>query len=252
MAARILVVANPPHGEFDPQRAAPQLGLTAADVAMKARYPIPEIWLARDDPAHAEAATRELAEAGFHVTVVAGEALRDVPPQAEVISFSFSEAGLVAILEGGEVTLTYDLPIIAVLCVPRQAAETDVTRPPSAFLDIYASLDGSLSRISVIQNVTDFSGLGHPTPPSAAGRLMKCAAECEARFTRGQVDRRLVHMQLRRRTLVSVMTPPSGQLRKGFSYATEALTSLLGSISPALKDLSHVELSSRLAYLTRR
>jgi hypothetical protein len=40
------------------------------------------------------------------------------------------------------------------------------------------------------------------------------------------------------------------QERKGFSYATQALSKLLESISPDLKDVSQFELSSRLAFLT--
>ena len=272
MGAPTLVISNPPHGVCDSRRAAPQLGLTPAEATLKANYPVPEIWLALEDRAQAEAAARELTEAGLHVTVVAGEELRDVPPREHVRSFAFEETGVVLELEDLDVTLAYDAPIIAVFCAPRPAAAGDAGRPvgsrPSeavrhaaepavahlsgGFLDMYASLDGKLRRLSVVQGVTEFSGLGHAALPSAAGNLMKFVGEVEARFSHAQVDRRMALLHARRRTSMTGMTAPSGQQRKGFSYGTETLASLLASISPDLKDLSEFELSSRLAYLTRR
>ena len=103
-----------------------------------------------------------------------------------------------------------------------------------------------------MQGVTDFSGLGGAALPSAAGNLMKSVAEVEARFPHARVDRRMALLHARRRSSMTAMVAPSGQQRKGYSYGTESLTSLLASISPDLKDVSEFELSSRLAYVTRR
>jgi hypothetical protein len=41
-------------------------------------------------------------------------------------------------------------------------------------------------------------------------------------------------------------------VRKGYSFATAALSQLLDSIDPAMKDMTQFELASRLAYLTTR
>jgi len=121
----------------------------------------------------------------------------------------------------------------------------------SAFFDLYASAGGGLRRISVVQDRVDFSGLKEHQLPRATDNLAMFVAECEDRFKHGRVDRRLANMQPRDRPLVG-KTGAYDQVRKGFSYATEALSKLLESISPDLKPMSQFDLSSRLAYLTLR
>ncbi len=44
---------------------------------------------------------------------------------------------------------------------------------------------------------------------------------------------------------------PEDPVRKGFSFATTALSNLLESIAPELKDLNQFELASRLCFLTQ-
>ena len=71
----------------------------------------------------------------------------------------------------------------------------------------------------------------------------------EQRFPSLAVDRRLLNMQVRRRT--GAPPPVGAPVRHGFSYATRALDRLLESIAPGLSDLDHEELAVRLALLTR-
>jgi len=118
------------------------------------------------------------------------------------------------------------------------------------FFDIYELKDGTLLRMSVIQDVVDFSGL--PTAQRrAADNMALFVAEFTDRLVQARVDRRLVGMRWRRRPTVSAPLREDIR-RKGFSFATAKLSHLLESISPELRDVSDPDLSSRLAYLTGR
>ena len=248
-----LVVSNPPHEkELDTTRAAPCFGLTAADVGMKANYVAPEIWLAGTDRSELEDAAQTLREAGLNVVVLAGKDLANIPLPTTVKSFSFSDTYLVASFEDSEVGLPYGARILAVFCKAPEGSPTELTRSTgSALLDIYGSRKGELLRISFVQDVVDFSGLGDRQLPTAGSNMLLFVAECEQRFTKAQFDRRMVDVRLRRSLIIDAAGQPDKQ-RKGFSYATQALAKLLESISPDLKDLSQFELGSRLAYLMKR
>ncbi|MCH7891163.1 MAG: hypothetical protein IH921_06640 [Gemmatimonadetes bacterium] len=247
-----LVVSNPPHEkEVDAPRAAPCFGLTAADVGMKANYVAPEIWLAGTDRSKLEDAAQTLREAGLNIVIASGEDLAKIPAAATVKSFSFTDTYLVARLEDFEVGLPYDARILAVFCKAPEASPTELTRSiGSTLLDMYASRKGEPLRISFVQEVLDFSGLGDRQLPTAEANILLFVAECEQRFTKAQFDRRMVDVRLRRSLIIDTAAPPDKQ-RKGFSYATKALAKLLESISPDLKDISQFELGSRLAYPTK-
>ena len=91
--------------------------------------------------------------------------------------------------------------------------------------------------------------------PHGLSAMQNLVAECENRFENAYVDRRLVDMTLRgsARVVTGASAPdPREPLRMGFSYATQALTELLASLSPDLNDVAQPDLSSRLAYLTTR
>jgi hypothetical protein len=120
------------------------------------------------------------------------------------------------------------------------------------FLDIFASQNGTLVRVALFQNVVDFSGLPAPQT-SAVNNLAMLVKAFEERFTQARLDKRAVGMRLRqRRTVSGVHGPGDDPRRRLFSYATTALSTLLESISDDLKDLSELDLSSRLVFLTRR
>ncbi len=122
----------------------------------------------------------------------------------------------------------------------------------SPFLDIYVPGESSSTRprrLALVQDQMDFSGLGDLRLPRAADNMVMFVAEFEDKFSAARVDRRLVGMQPRSRAMVSKRTSITGE-RKGFSFATAALSQLLESLSPALKAVNQFDLASRLAYLT--
>ena len=92
--------------------------------------------------------------------------------------------------------------------------------------------------------------------PHGLSAIRNLVVECENRFEEAYFDHRLVDMRIRGTAPVVTETrpsqPPGTPPRTGFSYATEALAGLLGSLSPDLKHISQPDLSSRLAYLTNR
>jgi len=264
-----LVLSNPPHGVVDVHRAALPLGLPPAEAGLKVHHPVPEIWLVDQDRTAAEAATQELRAAGLRVTPMPADALRDSPPPAAVRSFRFEATGLTLTLDDGVVTLRSGERFTAVFCPPRQADGSEpgrsvgtplseALRPTGeptltlGFLDLYQTSEGRLRRDAVVQGVTEFSGLGASMLPSAVGNLIKFAAELEARPPHAHVDRRLSLLQARRRTTVQAMPSRAGPARQGFTYGTPALTALLASLRPELRDVSELDLSSRLVYLTSR
>ena len=122
----------------------------------------------------------------------------------------------------------------------------------SPFFDIYVpgeSPSARPRRLALVQDQVDFSGLGDLKLPRAGDNMVMFVAEFEDKFSEARMDRRLVGMQPRSRAMVSKRTPISGE-RKGFSFATAALSQLLESLSPDLKAVNQFDLASRLAYLT--
>ena len=122
----------------------------------------------------------------------------------------------------------------------------------SAFLDIYlpgGSEDSPPTHLAIVQDQVDFSGLGDLELPRKNDNMAMFVAEFESKFTGARLDRRLDDMRPRARAMVGKRSAISGE-RKGFSFATAALSQLLESLSPDLKDISQFELASRLAYLT--
>lgn len=243
-----LIISNPPHGLVDAKRAAPHLDLLPVELVLKAHYAIPEIWLAPSGRAAADQTAMALRDAGLAVAVAPTAAFRDVPPQAHVESFAFEPDGLTLALDERDVVLPYDLPIVVVACSPRDVPpQREGSGAWGVFADVYADAAGGLVRCGIDPGTTDFSALPGTALAGPAGRLARLLEEFEGRFKRLVVDRRMMHLQVRRRT-----APPPGMQRKGFAFGAPALTELLQSLAPDLADLSQCELCSRLVYLTRR
>lgn len=279
MSIRYLLISDPPHGDVDAAAAASHFGLAAAEVRMKSNYGLPEIWFAGEDEAELRDTSAALEAVGLKIVVVSGSDLVETPDQTPAESFEFTDAGLRVDLDGAGLTLAYGAPVIAVYGRPRVDMQegkaparsvasqlsswgrSGVRRPStpddgmgglgtSPFLDLYTQADEGLLRISIVQEVTSFSQLADNLPHGLSA-MQNLVAECENHFENARVDRRLVDMTLR--GLARVVTGPSPrELRTGFSYATQALAELLGSLSPDLKDIHQTDLSSRLAYLTTR
>ncbi len=286
MKPHTLVVSNPPHREVDHGKTPRCFGLTPAESRMKANFPAPEIWLAFPKKEAAESAAGSLRNAGLRIIVLDGTDLSSIPRQVPVTSFAFTDTKFVARFGGGDVELPYDIPIIGVFCKPPRDFAADIESPKLAdswgrrstsvliervvgsalvrsqtsvaealermtILDLYVSRDDELMRISIAQDVADFSGLGDLKRLGAEVNMATCVAECERRFTKLQIDRRLVNVRPRRRLTVGGAAPQHDD-RKLFSFGTLALSKLLESISPDLKDIAQFELGSRLAYLMNR
>jgi hypothetical protein len=263
----------------DAAEAASHFGLAAAEVRMKANYGLPEIWFAGEDEAKLQDASAALEAVGLHSVLVTGDDLVEIPGQSPAVSFEFTDEGLSFEGDDSGRRIDYDTAVLGVFCRPRggtldakapaksftshflSSGRMGVGRPSPgsgrveagalAFLDFYMSSDTGLLRISIVEQVTSFS-LSSANPSPGLSPMQNLVAECENRFENGHVDRRLEDMTLRGLTRVVTGRSPSDPVRTGFSYATEALAELLGSLSPDLKDIHQADLSSRLAYLTTR
>ena len=273
-----MLISDPPHGDVDAAEAAPHFGLAAAEVRMKANYGLPEIWFAGEDEAKLLDTSAALEAAGFNSVLVTGSDLVEIPEQNPAVSFAFTDEGLSDERDDSGWMVAYDTPALGVFCQTRGGA-LDVKAPTKSatshllklgrmgggptlgagsveqgalpFLDLYALSDNGPLRISIVREITSFSGLPTNLSPGLPP-MQHLVAECESRFGNVYVDRRLEDMTLRGSTRVVTGEAPPQPTRTGFSYATEALAELLGSLSPDLRDISQPDLSSRLAYLTNR
>ncbi len=277
MNALHLLISDPPHGDTAAAEVASRFGLTAAEVQMKANYGVPEIWFAEDDEARLAGIAEALATAGLRTVLVAGSDLVEIPGQSPADSFAFTDEGMQGERDESGWTLAYDAPITAVFSRPRvylpdgrapSRSSASLRRDPlvsmvrgsvaqrgpdggqveseaSPFLDLYALSDDGLQRISIVQEITSSS------LPHGLSAMQNLVSECETRFENAYIDRRLMDMTIR--ASANVVTGVDFEAdRSGFSYATEALTHLLASLSPDLRGISQPDLSSRLAYLTNR
>jgi hypothetical protein len=271
-----IVVSDPPQQGARADEAARHLGLTPEQFLGKASYPVPEIWFAHPDGARAQDVAAGLRDAGCRIRALDADTLARFPSRRRVRAFSFDATGFVAHLDDGDTTLSYDEPVVAVFCRPREAAERasgprarrssglfsykdrvlesgPVVAAPEElddipFLDLFVGTEGRIQRLTMVQNALSFAGLGR-LQPRAASNMEALVGNCEDRFGRGRVDRRLVGMRLRARGSIR---PPGSEHRRGFSYASPGLSALLAAVSGGLDHLSQPELSARLAFLTQR
>ena len=275
-----LIVSNPPHGEVNLAGAVECFRLSRAEVEMKANYALPEIWFASPERQRLEATFQTLLAAGLRVVLVSGEAVRSLPEPAHVRGFSFGEQDLSIQVDGRDIALSYQAPITGVACRPlrvsdalsrssrgtalgrlshtgltpdslvgraerrRENVRSDAYDPElSPFVDLFWQEETEVVRASFLETSV---AQGKP----AVADLNALASELEQRFAHAHFDRRGLGMRVRRRVMVGEY--PDEERRKGFSYATRALSQLLEEISPDLKRIAYVELASRLVYLTIR
>jgi hypothetical protein len=278
MSTQWLIISDPPHGEVDHEKAAQYFGLPVAESRMKLNFPAPEIWLAGPDQRQLEEAGAALGECGVSSVLAPGQDLLQVPAARTVETFAFAGSTL-DVVAGGELQFPFETPVNVVYGKPPAGLDTgprktgsvasDLGRPSAnvmisrlsgadtehtaaarenpAFIDLYATANGEFVRVSFVAGVTDFSSLESRTGDVLA-RLM---AEWELRFSAVNVDRRLGNIRPRRRPMVG-KAGPSEEKRRLFSYGTQRLSDLLGSISEDLRDLSYYELGSRLSFLIKQ
>lgn len=245
MQPQFLVVSDPPHGDVDLGSVAEALGLDVEHARLKVGFPAPEILAASDDGRARELATA-LDRTGLRVVLIDGHDLADVPWPAVATSLHFGPAGLVAALDGETVELAYDRPFLGFTCLP----PSEVVRAPALgvdgrgpevadtlewtpHLDVYFGTSGSVRRLTVARDVDEI------------------VAECEERFERLDLDRRLDAIRPRQR-FVAGEADFDMDLRKAFSFGTLLLRQVLESISTDLRDIPQYEFASRLSYVMRR
>ena len=254
MTSRTLVISNPPHERVDLQKAAPVLGLIPVEFNLKSHYPIPEIWVAEGDPEAGIHAAEALTEAGARVVLVSSDALAAIPEQLGVHKFAFGDAGLRVLLSDGPAEIPYDHPVTGVYCVPRASTGGPGGSSGSdtaAFLDLYLAGAGGLTRLCFSAERVDFAGLGADRVPSHAQNMARLVARIEEAFTALRLDRRLVNMQIRRRT--GAGAPAAGECdRRGYSFASAGYDALLQAVAPDLMEVKQPDWSSRLVFLTLR
>jgi hypothetical protein len=218
-----MVVSNPPHNGVDHGRAAELLGLTPAEMRMKANFRAPEIWLAFADDGQASDAVASLRSTGLSVEVVSGYSLVSIPGPAPVSSFAFTDAEFVAHMVDSELRFPYEAPTLGVFCKPPYGFGSASTAPspkPSwgrssthvfldrltrtgheqaklgasgalelmANLDLYISVEEGFSRVSITRELVDFSGLGDLMSPGRDANMTTCIAECERLFNQFTLD----------------------------------------------------------------
>ena len=246
----MLVVSDPPHGEVKVEAAAAVLGLPPEHTRLKIQFQAPEV-LATGDGDRATDVAASLSAAGVSVRTRDGDLLTQVPWPTLVSSVDLGAKGLRAALGDQAVEIGYDDTVLAVYCRPPAdfAAPPDAPKPirsvatgPAAaeamewtpHLDLYYERGGVPGRLSV-----------------AGEALASVVDACQQRFTNLVLDTRLVGVRPRRRFVAGVQGFNPDQ-RKRYAFGTLLLRHALESISPDLRDLTHYELGSRLAYLLSR
>jgi hypothetical protein len=266
---QILVISDPPHGEVDHDAVAAILGLELADAHLKVGFAAPEV-LSASDPSRADEIAESLRTAGLREAVVDGHTMKAIPWPTLATSFEFGSQGLIARAGDDVAEIRYDETVAGVYCkpppdFPRGGPDGDVdgraaegrdfaateTIEWMARLDLFFSRGDTLRRISIVQDVTDFSGLGEASDPAVQGELEATVAECRSRFALLELDARLENVRPRQR-FIAGDTGFDLDLRKAFSFGTLLLRQVLESISPELRDIPQYEYGSRVAYLVNR
>jgi CheY-like chemotaxis protein len=273
--APVLVVSDPPHLNVDLDAASAIIGLDIFQTRLKFAFPGPEV-LAASDGRRAAEIGRTFNDAGVKLAVMDGQELAAVPWPDPVSVFAFTDTGLTVTLQHRATKLPYDSSGVGVYCSP--PPDFRPNRPPTkelsldsdwspllrndgpevveaiewmSNLDLYFVRDDVLRRVSIVEGLTDFSGLGPLRQPTAAANMKATLTECMRRFPRIKFDTRLENVRPRGRFARGDSEQTSG-VRKRYSFGTSLLGDVLESISPDIRDLTQFELGSRLAYLTTR
>jgi hypothetical protein len=238
------------------------LGLSPSDARAKIAFSAPEV-LNDTDWDSARASAEALLGTGLDVTTIDGRELGRIPWSSPVDALRFGDEALVARLDGAAIELPYNTSLFGVYCQPpstfaipnRTSIAPGADGPTIAEalqwlprLDLYFVREGALNRIAIVGGVTDVKGPGVMPGSTEAGTTAAVVAECARRFEGLELDRRLENVRPRHRF-------KSGEqgfdldLRKLYSFGTLLLRQTLESISSDLRDVTHYELGSRLAYV---
>jgi hypothetical protein len=254
MNASTLVVSNPPHGEVNLEAAAQLLGLDVFAMRLKAKFAAPEILGAsgRDEATQLASALRTT---GLEVTTLPSAVLAELPWPDPASHMAFDDSSFRATIGGRAVEIAYDTEVVCVFCQPpvtfSQARPIDLGQAIASghgptiadamqergFIDLYFMEEGAPRRVSVVPQTF---GIEAEDVLSEFGRRGKAL----------RLDRRLVGVRPRARSThrEKGAVAPETVGRRGYSFGTLALSDLLGSIAPELREAPQFELGSRMAF----
>lgn len=265
----VLVISDPPHGTVREEAAAAIMGLSPAEARLKLAFSAPEV-LAATNPDRAADIAESLIATGMRVGIRDADELGRVPWPRVVTGIELRERVLRATTAAGPVEVAYADPAFAVVCRP--PADFHAPEPASlvapegsgaseamewvAHVDLYFASGGQLGRLAIAPALIEESGEGGAATgvsgagPAATDALTAFLGECRRRFARLDVDARLDGVRPRRR-FVAGEAGFDPDVRKRYAFGTLLLRHLLESISPDLRDATHYEVGSRLAYVLR-
>jgi hypothetical protein len=266
----VLVISDPPHGSVKEDAAAAIMGLSPDEARHKLAFCAPEILAATNADRAADIA-ESLIATGMSVRVRDADELGRVPWPRLATAFEFGDGALRVATPTGPVELGYRDPVFAVICRPPVGFPPPA--PPGrvapeglgaseamewlAHVDLYFASGGELARLAVAPELlerlpsSDAAARRATAHTGAAGDLLSSfLAECRRRFARLDVDARLDGVRPRRR-FVAGETGFDPDVRKRYAFGTLLLRHLLESISPDLREATHYEMGSRLAYVLR-
>jgi hypothetical protein len=235
------------------------MGLPAPEARLKIAFGAPEV-LAATVQARAADIAESLISAGMNVSVRSADELGRIPWPTLASSFEFGSTALAASTLEGRIEIPYDRPVFAVACrppadfrAPDQADATGAEGREAAeamewvtHIDFYHVRDGELARLSIAPELTrGWAGRG---ATGTAADLMALLVECRRHFKKIEIDGRLDGVRPRRR-FVAGETGFDPDVRRRYAFGTLLLRHLLEEISPALRDATHYETGSRLAYV---
>jgi hypothetical protein len=243
MADYYLIVSNPPHRDIEQDHAmiAECLGLTAAEVGMRVRFPAPEIWFVDLDHDAAKQKAEAVYKAGVNCAVISGSVLAAVPVPDHVTSFSVSPTGFVAKSELGEVELPREAHVVAVVSDPlpvedRMRRDTEGGgHRADLTIHVFFRVDEGWRAVRIETAHVDFRGLGDLKMPTAIGNVHAILKEFQAHFANAVVDERMMGVDYHYMVVNGIVLPK-----------------LLTDISDHFDRLDPYELGSLLAFLTAK
>ena len=249
-----LVISDPPHaeeGEIDLERVTELLGLDVYLTRLKIKFKAPEI-LSWSEPDEAVAFAADLRAAGLSVSVQDGHEMGDPAWPAPVATLDLDESGLRATTREDVVTIGAEEEVFGVYCRPPADFKRDPSVDPRqalasghgptiaeaiqwmGILDLYTRSGGSLTRVTIVPQLLGLE----------PDEVLK---EVTRRLRRLDLDRRLEGVLPRGRFVMGDSGFDADQ-RKRYSFGTLLLCQVLESIDPELRNITHYEYASRLAY----
>jgi hypothetical protein len=252
MEGPTLVVSDPPHQEVvDLERVAELLGLDIYVTKLKVNFAAPEI-LSVSEPGEAIRFAADLGGAGLSVSVQTGAAMKDPPWPVPVSTLVLDESGLRATTPQDSVEIGVDEDVFGVYCCPPPDFRVDTTVDPAravasghgptvaagiqwmGILDLYTRAGGALRRATIVPELLGLDPAGVVT-------------EVKRRLGGLQLDERLAGVRPRGRFVMGEAGFDPDK-RKRYSFGTLLLCHVLESIDPELRNITHYEYGSRLAY----